>query len=898
MRLSQTVCRFLVPVLTLAVLAGCKTKNPPDQPTVLGTPPNTAYLGVDYYYDFGGYGGSDILKYTLSNAPPWMGLEETTNKARSGIVLHGVPGITGGHRGAADLGKTDGIAITATDGSLLGSGTFSVTVRKNELGTSDVEATEGKPSAAEGVSAASTVCDKGDTSQTGTLTANNVSVYDSNNVKTGTTTKTYKTYPVLIPVTLTKPSVEDVTVAWDLATSYDATCQGVQPSSTFDHDCEFSPGNLKSAQLGKDVVGTTGTMATTPGYLQYTGTNSGTLTIPAGKSTCFIRVEVADDNLPEQDESFHVELTGVRKGLADLGPSKNGKVTIHDNQPTVSFSRDSDAISVGGASGYTATLSESPSVVTTVPLNAIGASTIGSGDYEIQVNGTATKDLVFQPGEQSRSFTVKALNGSSPQDPFTDDMLLDLGPDKNRAYGHEDFVFAGDSSIAIDINEWVKRLQVGQSSGFVPNSMAVGDFGRVFLAGVEGGKVKLKVLDRFSNDVSSEIPATAFDGSGAESNPYVAYNERTINIKNAYNQTVSVPRREVVVAFDTDGALSGQTQLGGLDAGVVMLRRQDSASHYRYQWNFQLGSPGNDIVRGASFDPGGNAYLGGITDGVWPQNSASGKEDAFAARINNQDSTSDNLQSSPVLNWERQWGSTQNDNVVSVFNIGSTLYAAGTTTGAVDTANHVFGGIDGFFSKMQDQSGAITNFQFGTQYDDNVMAMTGRNQYLFVTGGSVADYQVGVTQDVLKDSPSLNSENGFLLHLYATGAINTTLMLKDPSDTSTDLFDAISVNSSGDRIFTGGETDGVFTQGSSSAGKDLILARTDVETDSRTRARTLKEIWRIQQDSSGDEKVIALGLYGDKKLVALVRTGSDQTGVHQYQIRLYKLQDGTELTSP
>ena len=917
MRLSLTSCRILVPALALALLAGCKSKLPPDQPTVLGTPPATAYLGVDYYYDFGGYGGTAPLQYTLSNAPSWMALEQTTNKARDGIVLHGVPGITGGNRGTADLGQNSGIAITATDGSMLGSGTFSVNVQSNKLNVTAVTATEGQPSAADSVNAASTVCDKGDTTQTGTIQVN-VPNYNSDNSvgSPATVTRTFKTYPVLIPITLTKPSVEPVTVAWSLSSNYSPTCK-----TKTGHDCEFASYNLGHAELNQtsdlgniDVVGSTGTMASTPSYLQYTsdvpayGANgkvykdSGLLTIPAGKSTCFVRVEVVADDLPEQAEDFKLTLNDVRQGLAEIGTAFN-TMTINDSSPSVSFSQDSDSISVGSSSTYTATISKAATATMTVPLNALGASTASSSSFQVVVGGKQTNDLVFQPGEMTKQFTVKIVAGSSPKDPYSNDLILDLGADPQLAYGHENYVFAGGKSIAIDINEWVHRLQVGQTAGFVPNAMTVGDNGHVFLAGTDNGKVELKAYDRFSNDVTSaEIPSNALDGTGTEADPYIAYKQQRITIQSGTNQPQYIDRRELALAFNTNGVLTGQANTGNSkDVGVVVLRRQSTATQYKEQWNDQLGSSKDDLVRGVSFDDSGNVYVAGITDGVWPKNSASGGEDAFAVRIDNQnkknpDGSVSEIDSVPVLNWERQWGSPLNDNVNSAFNIGSVFYVGGTTTGQLDTANHIFGGVDGFFSSIKDQSSAINNFQFGTQYDDNVKAMVGSGQFVYVTGNSVANYVRGSSTDLFNQSlPRLNSENGFIMQLYASGNVSTALVLKDASDSSSDSFDAIQIQ--GSQVFVGGETNGSFKSGDTASGKDAVLARVDVGINNVSHAEILTGNWRVQQDDGGDEKVIALGLYSTNKLVALVRTGSDQTKNYKYEIRLYKLQDGTELTS-
>ena len=78
----------MVVVLLFALAAsGCKTEKDPDQPTILGIPPATAC------------GGEDILDYTLTNAPSWLALEDTSNKARQGVIMRGVPGLSGGTRG-------------------------------------------------------------------------------------------------------------------------------------------------------------------------------------------------------------------------------------------------------------------------------------------------------------------------------------------------------------------------------------------------------------------------------------------------------------------------------------------------------------------------------------------------------------------------------------------------------------------------------------------------------------------------------------------------------------------------------------------------------------------------------------------------------------------------------
>ena len=48
---TVSVTRLTTVVLIALSVVACKTEKDPDQPTVLGIPPATAYLGVEYYYN-------------------------------------------------------------------------------------------------------------------------------------------------------------------------------------------------------------------------------------------------------------------------------------------------------------------------------------------------------------------------------------------------------------------------------------------------------------------------------------------------------------------------------------------------------------------------------------------------------------------------------------------------------------------------------------------------------------------------------------------------------------------------------------------------------------------------------------------------------------------------------
>src|SRR5690554_5887815 len=206
-------------VLSLTLIAaGCKTEKDPDQPTILGIPPAVAYLGVEYYYNFGAYGGETILDYSLTNAPPWLALEGTSNKARQGIIMRGVPGLTGGNRGAADLGKIQGINLVTTDGQMAGVQPFDIEVLYNPLSLEVDKVKEGETAVIPETKREH--CALPDMEGTGEHTFT-INEYDSTGDVTGTKSITAETRPIAVRILLDQPSVTKVQVAFELSSEYD-----------------------------------------------------------------------------------------------------------------------------------------------------------------------------------------------------------------------------------------------------------------------------------------------------------------------------------------------------------------------------------------------------------------------------------------------------------------------------------------------------------------------------------------------------------------------------------------------------------------------------------------------------------------------------------------------------
>ena len=82
------------------------------------------------------------------------------------------------------------------------------------------------------------------------------------------------------------------------------------------------------------------------------------------------------------------------------------------------------------------------------------------------------------------------------------------------------------------------------------------------------------------------------------------------------------------VVGSTDGVLHGTTSLGGVDAFV---RAYDTAGGLA--WGRQFGSAGTDEATSISAHPGGS-YVAGFTDGALPGQTALGGSDAFVMKLN------------------------------------------------------------------------------------------------------------------------------------------------------------------------------------------------------------------------------------------------------------------------
>ncbi len=893
-----------VPLLLLGIaivgLSACKTKKDADDPTVLGIPPSKAYLGVEYSYNFGADGGEGILDYSLTNAPAWLGLEDISNKARQGIILRGIPGITGGQRGADDLGKTSDIVLLTTDGDRVGLQPFDIEVVNNELSLAASDATEGAVGEsvdASGDDACVPPAMEGHGEHTYTLNG-----YDDAGNVVETLERTSPTAPLLVTVRLEQPSVTRVSVAFQLTSQYDpSNCDG---GATPPHQqCDNSGGNRVKAAIGRDVVGLGSNSApdfTVPDYLEYQADgdgyfSGGLLTFEPGITECYIRLEVVDDTIAEQSESFALALTEVREGLASISEATSeGEVGINitDDEPRATIetplglSRDSLNASavdpdVDPVPEYLVRLSGDRRGDYSVYLSTAGSSAVAGSDFEIEVLNSAgewvTRDWVSVADDADTArFRLRVLETFA--NVLDEDKQVKLAVDSDYQAGRERVAGATGSTLLIGLNELVSEVVVGSDGSFVPTDMAMGHDGRHFIVGYDSTSnlPQLRILDRLGVDSLGPVvlPDAPVDPSAP---PVINYAQKPLS-----NDTFD---RRLVISYGTAGAIIGATNAGAVDL-VTAFYQYDSAAvpaGYVLVWETQNGSGGDDVPTWVGLDNTFNVFIAGQTSGVLSTDGAAGAVDSFARRI---DTRQDGGVSTPAVAWTRQLGSGLDETVVGGDLTASGVVTVGTSRGSVE-GQPQFGGRDFFYYEAASPVGSPTVRQRGTEADDAVVAVRYDDNGVWLAGQSTSVYDSEAADDStvpgaleLSSTPA-SSDAAFLFRYAISGQLNRVVVLNDSDDTADEQVTALA--SFDDDLVLAGSSDGQFSPGADNAAnhRQPILARVDggheVDADSAV-------IWRAQSDLD-NARVIRLGQYRNDELAALVEVGS--SGSRQWQLLVF-----------
>ncbi|MAL98321.1 MAG: hypothetical protein CL583_07695 [Alteromonadaceae bacterium] len=929
-------------VLGLALIlgvSGCSNDADPDEPVVLGTPPETAYLGVEYAYNFGAYGGDDILDFTLVNAPSWLSFEDTTNKARSGVILRGVPGITGGRNGEDDLGSYNNISVNVTDGSRLGGNVFDITVEHNPLAVEDATFTEGEsklpPAAADVLERAGesdfdpaedSVCLPPDVETQGTISAS-VPQYD-NSGNLVTQSQTYKTWPVLVPITLGHPSVEPVTVAFRLSSAYRDPCKNAAGDEVTGDACTYAQANQEIARLDWDFVASSGSLET-PEYLTYNADDSGvgTVTFEPGKTTCFIRLEVIDDQLPELSEAFRLDLVEVRDGLASFNAAESDStaaLVIEDDEPFVTFEPETLVVSEGSSRTITARLNKVNDTGAPLKVKVIHdplASSADDADFSLAFAGQpddSVKSVTVEipAGQREATFTVKALNNAyvAPADPKTavpgenladhvDDTLI-LKSDVTAQFGRSNYAGSATASTEVTINEWVQTTTFNAGSGFSPTALAVGDYGELYVAGNQDGievdgvlideQVAIYYLDRLGRfNADSDVPpdrtpiyVNPGDVNARVSGPRLAYSSQTTQ---GENEALLV--RSLTLGYTVDsGELYPNAGKGGRDVGISLVRNQGKGNGFEPLWEAQLGSTSDDILVDIAFNASVGILFSAQTEAAWglSEEPYRGGTDFVLGQVDSVAVQGNNTQRHD-FKWAKLFGTSADDTLKATpVSPNGTLYPTGQTLGAFDTGSPQHGATDLFFIDTSVNNILGETYQLGTSAPDTVAdaAFIGNN--VWAGGSSTVPYKVLADGTLDPAITPVGNSRAYVMVVSGNEGAISAISLSGAAGTSD--HNITSIAGLNDYAVIGGSTEtGPFVADVQSVYPAAILASVSLkeqepvvpgdeeeDEEEEDRVRQMQENWRYQlPTSTAVTRVIDVAVTGNGKIFALIEEGDD-----------------------
>ncbi|PAU80955.1 hypothetical protein CK501_05150 [Halovibrio salipaludis] len=880
------------------LLMGCgDTSNSPEDPRILGFPPQVAYLGVDYNYNFGAVGGDNLLNYSLVNNPSWLALEATTNKARKGIVLRGVPGITGGREGEDDLGQYDSIRIATNDGNLIGDSEFSVEVRHNPLEVVSGTVTEGEPYEPDVSKDSDEVCGIPDMSVSPDVTVNHQKLVTGNEEVAGpgdygSGSRNYQTYRSLIRVDLGQPSVEPVSVRFRI--------QGQEACDSADAGeelpCEYEGGNQGRALYGEDLVLDGNTrygsgFPEPPDYIEYLNEDetggTGLLHFEAGQTTCFIPVWVHDDSLAENTEFFDVELEEVTEGIAALdqdGAVRTRSIPVEDETPTADFEAESITVSEGRSRQVTATLSRSNDTGAALyaAVEVLNQENELASDVEVCNSSTCVTPsedgslvIEFGAGDDQTTFDVIAQSGGESGAPLQEERMRELQFDQSFQYGREFAAATTDSTVETYINEWTDDVTQSQL-GFPVKSLVAGTLGEVYVAGVDSSnKIRLQSINRLGSpdsgaDAQNDVVALGQD-SGVDSGDWPQTSD-SIQLAFAGENTGTTGSPQVTrylgLAYPTAS-----------DEGMVKLFRSTISQE----------DTDNDGTNEAVRSEKSEEFLwqrAPVADGTWNQQALSVNQDGNlyagalgddSVRVTRIDTGEDSDTGEPVADqpWTEPLKATA-PSLNGLFATGTAgIVALGSDGGAVDPGT-IIGGEDFYlFSRNADGGAVNERVQFGTEGDDNARLSEADGSRFWLAGDEGGPYEVdgsgGFEEDAEGDS------GPFLIAVNSNGDLQGAIHPGSLEDQKGQVGNIRALAVSGDNAFIAGQTEdervylmGLRYTGSQSGDEPSIEQR-----------------WSATIDDV--DAIVDMDSYRDRKLYLVMDVGNEQ------RIRLYD-QVGNPLT--
>jgi hypothetical protein len=269
----------------------------------------------------------------------------------------------------------------------------------------------------------------------------------------------------------------------------------------------------------------------------------------------------------------------------------------------------------------------------------------------------------------------------------------------------------------------------------------------------------------------------------------------------------------VYVSGLTDGTLPGQVTAGSSDG---FLRAYDLDG--RELWTTQFGTDAFDHAWSLATD-GTGLYVTGVTDGVFPGQTAAGSSDAFVAKFD-LDGT---------LLWVTQFGTKRYDLGSNVVADATGVYVVGATFGTFHGQTNV--GANDVFSARLDADGNLDwVVQFGSSKDDFGFANVIGPQGIYVNGYTFGE--IGTSQR--------GGSDAFVALLRVDG---TMAWLRQFGTRQNDFGYGLAADASG--VYVTGETDGRLKGETDHKGNDAF-ARLLSPVDGST-------IWTHQFGTSGND---------------------------------------------
>lgn len=865
MRLSH----ILVVLFPILLLTSCSKEGSVPETRFVGYPPSNAFLGVEYYYVMGAEGGDQLLDFALTNNPEWLSLERPNSLIRPGVVLRGVPGVTGGGRADLDAGKNENLRITVNDGVRSGSLNFSVEVKPNVVNVDSLSVSEGeigsvtRPEVAEGEQ--SKYC--------------SLPKMEEKELNIGG--QYIKVYPVLIPVNLSHPSVLDTKIKYQLTTKFrdglpeDQSSNPSAGKANSDYFIDYDD----ESEVNKpfyDALKPAADDAFKPGEVFF----------PAGVTTCYVRVYLSDDSKAEANEDVTIKLVSVVSGLVDIGTP--GTITIRDNEPVATFSEESVIVQNEGTErSYRVRLSKAPGK-TFDRFDADGKALFKDLTFRSYIHVKLAKttrdeftplgsdseatDLVISPVEGDDLIGYVEFTGDQTEGTFNislpDDGDNESGPDEtfrlfiDNVYGSIGAV-SDEQDILVRINEWKSGVNVNEGSERF-KKIAVDEVGTLFLVGdkVTGSEAQgfLRVYDRFGNKLED---IEMVRGQSVESIGVSA--QRRMNFDDDDNDPSNDYFDELIAGFNV---VASEAQMDNSDIEVVKYSKISNEINYQRKWDKTFGSPDLDeavYMLASSSD----VYITGKTIGDWsfekaPDNQVffenKGGFDAFVTKIVETENT-------PKVAWHSIFGTSGNDIGKYLERLGGDILFLGETEGLAGFQS--FGGVDGFISKLPPSTGEfLFKRQIGSSQDDT-MTLANVTRGLVIAGSSSEEIRIDEEKPSLTPKPrnTFNDRKAQFNVLTASLSVEQTKVVGYTGDTFLTAHSQASRNG-----FYGGFTMGDFRENDQSAGgKDAILFRMDINSVTDTS----EVVWSEQISTQAEDEIVDVFVDSDSKLFYLLKTDNN-----------------------